>query len=138
PVLGEPRLRGARREQPRLERLRQNILQGRRSEARSGTAVGLRRSEEISSVTRLRGREEDRDHGWLLRRLHGPGGAGLQAGGIQRRSRYLRCLELGPNAPKHSALLGIAAEIALCGDRRSEYADGYVARDLAALPRRQD
>src|SRR5205085_7771609 len=77
PVLGEPRLRGARREQPRLERLRQNILQGRRSEARPGTALGLRRGEEIFADARLRGRKEDRDHGWLLRRLHGPGGAGL-------------------------------------------------------------
>ncbi len=37
----QPRLRGARREQPRLLRLRQDLLRGRRRQARARAAVGL-------------------------------------------------------------------------------------------------
>ncbi len=51
----EPRLRRPGREQPWLERLRQNVLHRGRRQTRTRAVVGLRRGEEVSGVARIRG-----------------------------------------------------------------------------------
>ena len=47
PVPGQPRLRGARHQQPRQLGLRPDLLHRRRPEARQGAALGLRRGQEV-------------------------------------------------------------------------------------------
>ncbi len=106
-------LRRPGREQPGIERLRQDVLHRGRRQARAGAVVGLHRGEEISRVARLRGRIEDRHHGRILRWLHGSGGARLQTRRVWRGGGHLRGFELGQDSPKHPGLLGGATQVAL-------------------------
>ena len=66
-----------RRQQPRFVRLRQDLPRGRRSEARARTPLGLCRRRRVPQDPRLGRSRADRDHRWLLRRLHGACGARL-------------------------------------------------------------
>ncbi len=77
PVPRQPRLRGPRDQQPRQLRLRQDLLHGRRPQARTRAAVGLRRGEGVSPAPAVRRCRPHRDHRRKLRRVHGPRGAGV-------------------------------------------------------------
>ena len=123
PVPRQPRLRGARHQQPRQLGLRQDVLRGGRPEARPRAALGLRRGEEVPREPALRRRRPHRHHRRQLRRLHGAGRARLPARRVRRRRRHLRRLELAADAREHPALVGGAAQGALRRDRATRPTD---------------
>ena len=128
PVPGQPRLRGARDQQPRQLRLRQDLLHRGRPEARQGAALGLRGGKEVPGEPALRGSGADRDHRRQLRRLHGARRAGLQAGGVRGRGGHLRRLELAPDDREHPEVVGVLPARALQGDGRPGEGPGDAAR----------
>ena len=120
PVPRQPRLRGARHQQPRQLGLRQDLLRRRRRQARPRAAVGhasTRRStcsRSTTSTTSKIGIIGGSYGGYMVARR-----AGLPARRIRRRRQHLRRIQLGAHAGKHPAVLGELPPGAVPGDRRS-------------------
>ena len=134
PVPGQPRLRGLRDQQPGLERIRQDVLPHGRPQARRGRSGRRGRVEEDAARHRLGRGGQDRRPGRQLRRLPDPRRGDVPAGGVRRRRRSVRHLQLGADAGEHSALVGGLPRRPLQGDGRPGRGRRAAAPHLAAVP----
>jgi Tol biopolymer transport system component len=135
PVPGEPRLRGLRHQQPGQQRLRQDLLQDGRPQARRRRPRRLHREQGDAHRPRRGRPQPDRHHRRQLRRLHGAGGSRLPAAGVRGGGEPVRGLQLGAHPAEHPALLGVVPPGALQGARQPRDRPRVPAEDLAAVPR---
>ncbi len=106
PVAGQPRLRGAERQLPRLDRLRQELHQRRQRRVGRQDA---RRPDRRGRVGRRAGDRragQGRHHGRQLRRLRHAGRPDLHARRVRLRRRHRRAVEPGDAAGERARPTG--------------------------------
>ena len=123
-VPGQPRLRGAAAELPRLDGLRQEVPE-RRQQAVGRQDAGRRHlGRQVPRRPGHRRPEARRDHGRLLRRLRDARRRGLHARRLRRRRRDRGAVEPDHAARLDPALLGGRPHHLLRADGQSEDARG--------------